>query len=59
MLKHNLYATSFAMVYPYYVAKAEKTCGKDRVAEAFKAFERAMRFGSGSLQGFRACDEDW
>jgi hypothetical protein len=47
------------MVYPYYVAKAEKTCGKDRVAEAFKAFERAMRFGSGSLQGFRACDEDW
>ncbi len=24
MLKHNLYATSFAKVYPYYVAKAEK-----------------------------------
>jgi hypothetical protein len=24
MLKHNLYATSFAKVYPYYIAKAEK-----------------------------------
>ena len=24
MLKHNLYATSFARVYPYYIAKAEK-----------------------------------
>ncbi len=24
MLKHRLYATSFASVYPYYVAKAEK-----------------------------------
>jgi hypothetical protein len=24
MLKHRLYATSFAKVYPYYVAKAEK-----------------------------------
>lgn len=24
MLKHRLYATSFARVYPYYVAKAEK-----------------------------------
>ena len=24
MLKHNLYATSFAKVYPYYIAKAER-----------------------------------
>ncbi|HVT74877.1 MAG TPA: DUF2200 domain-containing protein [Candidatus Paceibacterota bacterium] len=24
MLKHRLYATSFARVYPYYIAKAEK-----------------------------------
>ncbi|MDB5237214.1 MAG: hypothetical protein JWL88_316 [Parcubacteria group bacterium] len=24
MLKHNLYATSFAKVYPYYIAKAQK-----------------------------------
>lgn len=24
MLKHNLYATPFAKVYPYYIAKAEK-----------------------------------
>lgn len=24
MLKHRLYATSFAKVYPYYIAKAEK-----------------------------------
>jgi hypothetical protein len=24
MLKHNLYKTSFAKVYPYYIAKAEK-----------------------------------
>ncbi len=27
MLKHNLYATPFAKVYPYYIAKAEKKGG--------------------------------
>ena len=34
MLKHRLYATSFASVYPYYVAKAQKKGrAKDEVDE--------------------------